>query len=133
MTTLLVIEVSPRNGGSVSRNLTAQFVEKWKVAHPGGSVVVRDLAKTTLPFVDLAWMGGAFTLADKHSPESASAIKISNELTAELKAADHIVIGTPMYNFSIPAVLKAYVEAASQAQGLTARSTRTRTKPARVG
>jgi FMN-dependent NADH-azoreductase len=73
-------------------------------------VVERDLVKTTLPFVDLPWIGGAFTPPEQHSPESAAAIKISNDLVAELRAADRIIIGTPMYNFTIPAVLKAYID-----------------------
>ena len=110
MTTLLAIEVSPRLAYSASRKLTAQFIEKWSADHAGGPVVVRDLTKTHLPFVDLPWIGGAFTPAEKHSPEMAAAIKVSDDLIAELKAADHIVIGTPMYNFSIPAVLKAYID-----------------------
>ena len=110
MSTLLAIGVSPRYDYSTSRKLTALFVEKWRAAHPGGQVIDRDLIKTHLPFVDLPWIGGAFTPPDQHSPESAAAIKVSNHLVAELQSADHIVIGTPMYNFSIPAVLKAYID-----------------------
>jgi FMN-dependent NADH-azoreductase len=110
MSTLLTIEVSPRFEGSISRKLTALFVEKWRAAHAGGDVVVRDLMRTDLPFIDLPWIGGAFTPPEQHSPESRAAIKVSNDLVAELKAADHIVIGTPMYNFSIPAALKAYID-----------------------
>lgn len=110
MTTLLAIEVSPRLAYSASRKLTAQFIKTWNAGHPGSSVVVRDLMKTHLPFVDLPWIGGAYTPSEKHSPEMTAAIKVSDDLIAELKAADHIVIGTPMYNFSIPAVLKAYID-----------------------
>jgi len=110
MTSLLAITASPRYELSTSRKLTSLFIEKWRAAHPGGEVVERDLIKTTLPFVDLPWIGGAFTPPEQHSPESAAAIKISNDLVAELQAADHIVIGTPMYNFTIPAVLKAYID-----------------------
>jgi FMN-dependent NADH-azoreductase len=110
MPTLLVIEVSPRLDYSTSRKLTAVFVEKWKAANPLGTVVVRDLVKTDLPFIDLPWIGGAFTPSDTHSPESKAAIKVSDDLVAELKAADRIVIGTPMYNFAIPARLKAYID-----------------------
>lgn len=110
MTSLLAISASPRYELSTSRKLTSLFVEKWRAAHPGGEVVERDLIKTTLPFVDLPWIGGAFTPPEQHSPESAAAIKISNDLVAELQAADRIVIGTPMYNFTIPAVLKAYID-----------------------
>ena len=110
MPNLLAIEVSPRFEFSTSRKLTAAFVEKWKAAHPGGTVVTRDLMKTHLPFVDLPWIGGVYTPAEQHSPEMAEALKVSNALIAELKAADHLVIGTPMYNFSIPAVLKAWID-----------------------
>ena len=110
MPTLLTIEASPRFDRSTSRKLTAVFVEQWKAANPGGTVVVRDLVKTNHPFVDLPWIGGAFAPPETHSPESAAAIKISDDLVAELKAADRIVIGTPMYNFAIPAVLKAYID-----------------------
>jgi FMN-dependent NADH-azoreductase len=110
MPTLLAIGVSPRYEYSTSRKLTSLFIETWKAARPGGEVIDRDLIKTHLPFVDLPWIGGAFTPPDQHSPESAAAIKVSNDLVAELQSADHIVIGTPMYNFSIPAVLKAYID-----------------------
>jgi FMN-dependent NADH-azoreductase len=110
MPTLLAIEVSPRHQFSTSRKLTALFIDQWKATHPGAAVVVRDLVRTPPPFVDLAWIGGAFTPREQHSPENAAAIKISDDLVAELKAADHIVIGTPMFNFSIPAVLKAYID-----------------------
>ncbi len=110
MPTLLAIDVSPRFDYSTSRKLTAAFIENWKSAHPDGVVVLRDLAKTPAPFVDLAWILGAFTPPETHSPESIAAMKLSDELIAELQAADQIVIGTPMFNFSIPAVLKAYID-----------------------
>lgn len=110
MPSLLAIQVSPRFDGSISRKLTDLFVDHWQATHPGGSVVVRDLMKTKLPFVDLPWIGGAYTPRDQHSPENAAAIKVSDDLVAELQAADHIVIGTPMFNFSIPAVLKAWID-----------------------
>ena len=110
MSRLLAIEVSPRHDNSTSRKLTALFIGQWKAKNPGGAVVVRDLVKTPPPFVDEAWIGGAYTPRELRSPASAAAIKISDELIAELKAADHIVIGTPMFNFSIPAVLKAYID-----------------------
>ena len=110
MPSLLAIEVSPRHNFSASRKLIALFIDQWKAAHPRSAVVVRDLMKTPPPFVDLAWIGGAFTPSEQHSPESVAAIRVSDDLIAELKAADHIVIGTPMFNFSIPAVLKAYID-----------------------
>ena len=110
MPKLLVVLSSHRGDYSVSRNLTAQFVEEWKNAHAGGSVKTRDLFQTTLPFVDLPWIAGAYTPAEQHSPEMQKALEISNELIAELEDADHIVIGTSMYNFSTPAILKAWID-----------------------
>ena len=110
MPSLLAIQVSPRFETSTSRKLTALFVDKWRAAHPDGHVAVRDLARTPLPYVDLPWIGGAFAPPEQHSPESVAAIAISNELVGELQGADHIVIGTPMYNFSIPAALKAWID-----------------------
>ena len=110
MPTLLAIETSPRGDYSVSRNLTAHFVENWKAAHGGGTVSKRDLQKTELPFVDLPWIAGAYTPAEQHSPEMKKALTISDELIAELKSANHIVLGTSLYNFSIPANLKAYID-----------------------
>jgi FMN-dependent NADH-azoreductase len=110
MPTLLAIEVSPRHEFSTSRKLTTHFIDRWKAEYPGSAVVIRDLMKTPPPFVDLAWIGGAYTPREQHSPESAAAIRVSDDLVAELKAADHVVIGTPMFNFSIPAVLKAYID-----------------------
>lgn len=110
MTCLLAIEASPRLEHSTSRTLTTQFVANWTRKHPSGAVISRDLLRSNLPFVDLPWIGGAFTPPELHSPEFAAALKTSNLLIDELKAADHIVIGTPMYNFSIPAILKAYID-----------------------
>jgi FMN-dependent NADH-azoreductase len=109
MPSLLAVLTSPRGDYSVSRALTAQFVDQWKKEH-GGEVVTRDLCKTKLPFVDLPWIAGAYTPAEQHSPEMTEALAISNELIAELQAADHIVIGTNMYNFNVPANLKAWID-----------------------
>ena len=110
MPTLLAIESSPRGERSVSRTLTAKFIEGWKADHAGGTATTRDLMKTRLPFVDLPWIAGAYSPAEQHSPEMKQALAISDELISELMAADHIVIGTSIYNFTIPAVLKAYID-----------------------
>ena len=110
MPSLLAIESSPRGEYSVSRNLTGKFIETWKAEHSGGTVILRDLMKTRLPFVDVPWITGAYTPAEQHSPEIKEALTVSNGLIAELMATDHIVIGTSMYNFSIPAILKADID-----------------------
>ncbi len=110
MPTLLKIDVSPRGDYSVSRKLSARFADQWKQTHSDGTVVVRDLVKTDLPFVDLPWIMGAYTAPDQHTPEQKSAIKVSDDLIAELLSADEIVIATPMYNFAVPALLKAWID-----------------------
>ena len=110
MPTLLKIDASPRGDYSVSRKLSGEFAEQWQKTHSDGTVVVRDLVKTNLPFVDLPWIAGAYSTPDQHTPEQKAALKVSDDLIAELLAADHIVIGTPMYNFSIPAIVKAWID-----------------------
>lgn len=110
MTRLLVVESSPRGEYSISRNLTATFIRQWKASHPDGEVVRRDLMQAHLPFVDLPWLGASLTPIEKHSPEMKEVLQLSDALVAELLAADHIVIGTPVYNFNVPAVLKAYFD-----------------------
>jgi FMN-dependent NADH-azoreductase len=110
MATLLKIDVSPRGGHSYSRQLGQTFLEGWKSSHADGVVVERDLAKNQPTFLDLPWIAGAFTPADQHTEEQKGALKLSNEIIAEVQSADHILITTPMYNFQTPAVLKAWID-----------------------
>ena len=110
MPSLLAIHSSPRGDYSLSTKLTNTFIDTWQKAHEGGKVVTRDLQKTELPFVDVPWIAGAYTPEETHSPEVKKAMAVGNELIGELKAADHIVIGTSMYNFSVPAILKAWID-----------------------
>lgn len=110
MPTLLVVESSPRGEHSMSRGLTQLFVEQWMKNHPGGRVVERDLMKSNLPFVTMPWLGAYFAPPEQHTAEMNDILRLSNELVDEILAADHIAIGTPVYNYNIPAVLKAYID-----------------------
>jgi len=110
MTNLLVIEASPRGEGSVSRNMAIEFVDEWRRTHPSGKVVLRDLTKTPLTFTDAPWLAAYFTPPDQQSTEMKSALKLSDELVAELLIADVIVIGTPVYNYNVPSILKAWFD-----------------------
>jgi FMN-dependent NADH-azoreductase len=110
MPTLLHIDASPRGERSVSRQLTQDFTTAWKKAHPGGEIIYRDLGHNPVPFVNEAWIAAAYTPPDSLSPELRSAQAISNELIAELEKATDYVFGVPMYNFSVPAVFKAYID-----------------------
>jgi len=110
MPTLLNLQSSPRGTDSISRVLSQAFVEEWERNHPEGYVVLRDLAESHLPFVGVPWITGMFLPAEKRSSEMQEALKISDELIAEIFAADHILIGSPMYNFTVPANLKAWID-----------------------
>ena len=110
MSRLLVIETSPRGNASVSRQLTRRFVDRWRAAHADGEVVRRDLAETALPHVTAPWLQAYFTPPDQQSPEMKAALRQSDELVAELLAADHLVIATPVYNYNVPAALKAWFD-----------------------
>jgi FMN-dependent NADH-azoreductase len=110
MPTLLVVESSPRGEHSISRGLTALFVDQWVKKHPGGRVIERDLMKSNLPFVTMPWLGAYFAPSEQHSPEMKEILRLSDELVGEILAADHIAIGTPVYNYNVPAVLKAYID-----------------------
>ena len=110
MTKLLVVETSPRGDYSISRNMTRRFVSDWQAAHRDGEVVDRDLMETHLPFVTAPWLQAYFTPPEQHSPEMKEALRLSDELVGEVLAADHIVIATPVYNYNVPAALKAWVD-----------------------
>ena len=107
---LLVVETSPRGDSSISRELTRRFVSDWHVAHPQGEVILRDLADTDLPYVNAAWLEAYFTPAEHQSPDMKETLRLSDVLAAELLAADHLVIGTPVYNYNVPAALKAWID-----------------------
>ena len=115
MASILHINSSVRTQGSISRQVTAEFINQWKAAHPGGTAVERDLAARPVPHLNEQMMGAFFTPAEQRSPEQAETIKLSDALVAELFAADVIVIGAPMYNFSISSTLKAWIDHVARA------------------
>ena len=108
--TLLAIQASPRSARSQSRLLGNDFIASWKLAHPDGVVQVLDLAETPPPFVTEAWVEGAFTDPNDHSPAAQAAMRESNHYVEQLLGATEIVVATPMYNLSIPAALKAWID-----------------------
>jgi FMN-dependent NADH-azoreductase len=124
MSTLLHINSSVRNSGSVSRQLTGEFIQKWRAAHPADKIVERDLATKPVPHITEQTIGAYFTPAENRNAEQAYAVRLSDELVAELMAADVIVIGAPMYNFSISSTLKAWIDHVARA-GVTFKYTET--------
>jgi FMN-dependent NADH-azoreductase len=118
MSTLLHINSSIRTTGSASRQLTAEFIQKWKASHPGDAIVERDLASSLIPHLTEQTIGAFFTPPEQRNAEQAYAVKLSDKLVAELMDAQTIVIGAPMYNFSVSSALKAWIDHVARA-GIT--------------
>ncbi len=104
MTKILRIDSSARTEGSVSRQLADRYM-----ARLSGDVTHRDLA-IGLPHLDAAWTGATFTPPEARSAEQHAALALSDELLAEVQAADTIVISSPIYNFTIPSTLKSWLD-----------------------
>ena len=124
MANVLVIESSARQQGSVSRQLTAQFIANWSSANPADQIKVRDLAVDQVPHLDANLLGGWMTPAEQQSDAEQAALALSNLLTDELLAADVLVLAAPMYNFAIPSTLKAWLDHVLRA-GVTFKYTET--------
>ncbi len=114
--TLLEIESSPLgDGASISRQLTGEFVQQWRQAHPGGTVITRDLSTSRVPSVTAEWIVAMSTPEESRTEEQRDALVLSDMLIGELKAADEYVFGVAMHNFSIPSVLKAWIDQVARA------------------
>lgn len=108
MSSILQIDSSPRGDASLSRQIT-RYVAK-QLQETGDKIMIRDLATTDLPLLTEAHIGAFFTPGDQRSDEQRDLLKLSETLIAELKQAKQLVIGAPMYNFSVPAALKAWID-----------------------
>jgi FMN-dependent NADH-azoreductase len=106
---LLRVDSSARRN-SVSRHLTGRFVEAWQQEHPDGTVIERDLSTTVVPHITDEWVQAIHTDPATLTPEQKQVLQLSDALVEELVQADTIVIGAPMYNFAIPAPLKAWID-----------------------
>ncbi|RTF69436.1 FMN-dependent NADH-azoreductase [Serratia marcescens] len=122
MSRVLVLKSSILGEYSQSGKLVDFFVEQWRETHPEDTFTVRDLANPTLPELDGEVMAG-FTAGDKPlTPHQQSTLALSDELIAELKSHDTLIISAPMYNFNIPTQLKNYFDLVARA-GVTFRYT----------
>ncbi|MHA7876466.1 FMN-dependent NADH-azoreductase [Roseivivax sp.] len=115
--TVLHIDTSARREGSVSRDLTARVVDQLGA----DKVIERDLA-TPLPAVDAEWIGANFTPEADRSEDQRAALALSDSLIEELRAADTLVIGVPIYNFGTPVSFKTWIDLVARA-GVTFRYT----------
>lgn len=122
MRTLLQIKTSVFSDHGNSTKLANDFVAQWQKRHPGGRVVVRDLGAQPVPHLTAERVQAFFTPAEQRTPEQQAHADASQELIDELKAADVIVLGLPLYNFGVPSTLKAYFDHLARA-GITFRYT----------
>jgi FMN-dependent NADH-azoreductase len=107
---LLQIKTSLFSDNGESSRLANRFVFAWRSAHPGGCVIVRDLARDPVPHLDAQRFGAFVTKPEDRTKAQADVLRYSDALIRELKEADVVVIGVPMYNFGIPSTLKAYFD-----------------------
>ncbi len=117
MTHILHIDASARPGiagtdnhGSHSRHLTYRFVSQWQSGRPQDTVTYRDIGQNPPSIINHDWIASAFTPEERLEPWMREALAESDQLVDELVAADILVIGTPLYNFGMPAALKAWVD-----------------------
>ncbi|WCT10957.1 FMN-dependent NADH-azoreductase [Mucilaginibacter jinjuensis] len=110
MKKILHVISSPKGDASFSIKLGNAIIEKVKEANPGSTVTENNLAKKPLPHLEEAQLASFFTPAEQRTPENIEAIKHSDEAIAQLMDADVVVIDAPLYNFSIPSGLKAWID-----------------------
>jgi FMN-dependent NADH-azoreductase len=120
--TLLKIQSSIFSDGGQTSQLSERFVAAWRKANPGGKVIVRDLAAQPVPHLDAARFGAFLAKPEERTPEQQAVVNYSDALIEELRRADVVVLGLPMYNFGLPSTLKAYFDHVGRA-GVTFRYT----------
>ncbi|MVN77491.1 FMN-dependent NADH-azoreductase [Hymenobacter sp. HMF4947] len=107
---ILQIISSARGAESFSTKLSQGIIDKLLAAHPGSTVVVRNVAKHPFPHLEETHLQAYFAPAEERSPEQQQAVRHSDEAIAEVMAADVLVIGSPFYNFTIASSLKAWLD-----------------------
>lgn len=122
MSKVLVLKSSILAGYSQSNQLSDYFVEQWREKHSADEITVRDLAANPIPVLDGELVGALRPSDAPLTPRQQEALALSDELIAELKAHDVIVIAAPMYNFNISTQLKNYFDLVARA-GVTFRYT----------
>ncbi|MFJ6631772.1 FMN-dependent NADH-azoreductase [Streptomyces sp. NPDC091376] len=111
MATLLHIDSSVfPTGVSSSRSVAGAFRSAWEEQHPEGTVIYRDIAAAPVPHITADAHTAAFTTPSERTPKQAVAFAARVQLIEELEQADAILIGAPMYNFTVPSTLKAWLD-----------------------
>jgi FMN-dependent NADH-azoreductase len=113
-TRILLLVPCPKIGGhftgSISRSLSAEFIQAWQTAHPEIQHKKRDVGSIPSAHPTALWTKANYTLPEERSPEMTAVLTESESLIEELHWADRLLLGVPMYNFSVPSTLKAYLD-----------------------
>ncbi len=112
---VLRVDSSGRYEDSLTRKLVDEFVAKLQATETVNQVVARDVAKG-VQFVDQNWIASNFTDESERNANQRNELVTSDELVDEMATADLIVIGTPIYNFGVPATLKAWIDQVARAR-----------------
>ena len=119
---ILQINASARREGANSTRIADTIVTRLQTNHPAATLKRRDLAETPHPVLDEAALGALFTPAEQRTLDQAARVALDDTLIAEVKAADILVLGVPMYNFGVPVQLKNWIDAIAR-NGVTFRYT----------
>ena len=107
---LLHIDSSIQGDRSISRRLSARAADRWRAAHPGGTVTYRDLGAQPLPHLGAEAGLARAVPPEQHTPAQAASWRLSQELIGEIRDADTVLLGLPLYNFGPPSTVKAWVD-----------------------
>jgi FMN-dependent NADH-azoreductase len=110
MAHLLHIDSSIQGERSVSRTLSARAADAWRAAHPGGTMTYRDLGSNPLPHLTTGTVAARMAPPEQHTPAQAASWALTRELVEEVKQADTILLGLPLYNFGAPSSVKSWVD-----------------------
>ena len=124
MKTLLHVKSSLFGDQGQSAQLAGSFISRWTQENTDSTVIERDLAADPVPHLDAFRMGALNTPEADRSQEQQAVVDLADQLLAEVKSADVIVIGLPMYNFSVPSQLKSWFDHLARA-GVTFQYTET--------
>lgn len=108
--TVLIINGSPRGDRSLSRSMATCFEENWLARLPDSKIITRNVGMESPPFVSEEWIASVFTPPEKRSAKQRKLLEYSDKAIGEIRAADILVLATPMHNYGVPAAVKAWVD-----------------------
>ncbi len=107
---LFRLDASLAGDTSVSRSVADSFEKVWSLEHPDGTVLGRDLGREPVPFIDMTAVGARFRPAEDRSPEQHAAVELAGTLTEELLSSDAYLLAVPLYNWTHPASVQAWID-----------------------